>query len=148
MVIKEVVLEVKTKPLNAGETFCCSMKKAKELFNGTAVFLNFAYLGRDFATFAETPDRYYWKKSVKGRIIVSAQMRSREERPIISFYVLREKDFSAELKAEFEQKYLPEYYRLYQELLNDQSLTITTKLMLVELFDGKLKLHETTLRWR
>ncbi len=136
-------MEVNVRPLNKGETFCCSVKKVKELFKETSVHLNFAYLGRDFATFAETPDRYYWTRNVKGKIIVSIQMHSRQEKPILSFYVLKERDFPVELKNEFEQKYLPEFYRLYIELFNDKSLTSTTKFMLVEYIDGKLKLHET-----
>ena len=141
-------MEIKKRPLNKGETFCCSMKKAKEVFRDTKIYLNFAYLGRHHSTFAETPDGYYWARNVKGRVISEMQTSSGRERPILSFYVLKETNFPAELRDEFEQKYLPEFYRLYQELLSDQSLKITTKLMLVEYFDGQLKLHETTLHWR
>ena len=141
-------MDIKTRPLNKGETFCCSFKKAKEIFKDTEVFLNFAYTGRHFSTFAETPDGYYWARNVKGKVICEMLTSSGKERPILSFYVLKEKNFSDELKDEFEQKCLPEFYRLYKELLNDHVLAQNTKMMLVEFFDGKLKLHETTLQWR
>lgn len=140
-------MEIKKRPLNIGETFCCSMKKAKETFKDTNIFLNFAYVGRHFSTFAESPDGYYWHRNVKGRVICSMQTFSGQERPLLCFHVLNEKNFPVELKDEFEQKYLPEFYRLYQTLLNDQSLITTHKLMLVEFIDGKLKLHETVLKW-
>lgn len=141
-------MEIKKRPLNTGETFCCSMKEAKEVFKDTAVFLDFAYLGRDYGTFARTPDRYYLQRKVTGRIVAHMNMYSKDKRPIIGFYVLKEKDFPSELRTEFEQKYLPEFYRLYNELFDDQSLISTTKQMMVELVDGKLKLHETVLPWR
>ena len=75
-------MEVKVRPLNRGETFCCSVKTAKEMFKNTDIYLDFAYLGRNYRTWAETPDAYYWKRNVKGRILATMQTRSGEARPI------------------------------------------------------------------
>ena len=55
-------MKINARPLNEGETFVCSMKKAKEMFKNTDVHLNFAYYTRDYGTFAETQDRYFVKK--------------------------------------------------------------------------------------
>jgi len=141
-------MEIHCRPLNSGEMFCCSAKKAKDIFKDTEIHIDFAYLGRDFSTFAETPDAYYCKRCVKGRVIASLFMQSNNKKAILSFYVLKESMFSYELKKEFEQVHLPEFYRLYQNLINDHTLSRSNVLMLVELIDGKLKLHETALKWK
>ena len=141
-------MEVKVRPLNRGETFSCSVKTAKEMFKNTDVYLNFAYLGRDYRTWAETPDAYYWKRNVNGRIIAKMQTRSGEARPILCFFVVKESAFPLECKIEFEQKYLPEFYRLYETMFHEDSRCRNTKLMITEYIDNKLKLHETSLHWR
>ena len=141
-------MKVKVRPLNEGETFCCSLRKAKEVFRNTDVYLDFSYLGRDYSTWAETPDAYFWKRNVKGRIVASMLTHSGTESPILSFYVVKEDIFPIECKMEFEQKYLPEFYRLYETMLNENGSIINTKLMIVEYIENKLKLHETSLDWR
>ena len=73
-------------------------------------------------------------------------MEARRKNPIIGFYVLRNNMFSIEMKKEFSQKYLPEFYNLYQEMQNVKGMQEITKLILVELLDGKLILHKTVLR--
>lgn len=140
-------MQVKVRPLNAGETFCCSIKKAKAVFRDTNVYLNFAFFGRDFGTFARTADRFYCERNVRGIVVSNMHIYSRSERPMLSFYALREKDFPEERKREFEQKYLPKYYTLYQEMLYDWSLIRVFKFMLVEWINGELKLHEQILKY-
>ena len=138
-------MKINARPLNEGETFVCSMKKAKEMFKNTDVHLNFAYYTRDYGTFAETQDRYFVKKNITGRVVASMYMHSGYKSPILSFYVIGKNNFCDELRVEFEQKYLPEFYKLYQTMLKDDGLIINTKLMLVEYVNNELKLHETVL---
>ena len=78
-------MKIDSRPLNKGETFCCSMRAAKELFRNYNITLNFSYLGRDFGTFAETPDRYYVERNVKGRIVSSLYMRTNDKNAILSY---------------------------------------------------------------
>ena len=54
-------MELKVGRLNNGEMFCCSGKKAKDLFKDTEIHLNFAFYGRIYGTFAETKAGYYLK---------------------------------------------------------------------------------------
>ena len=136
-----------SRPLNKGETFCCSMRAVKELFREYNITLDFSYLGRDFGTFAETPDRYYVERNVKGRIVSSLYMYTNQARPILSFYVLKEENYSPELRTQYEKEFLPEHLRMYKELTkNPEAKKIDDKIMLVTLKDGKFNLYETTLR--
>ena len=140
-------MRILSRPLNKGETFCCSMRAAKELFRNYDITLNFSYLGRDFGTFAETPDRYYVERNVKGRIVSSLYMYTNQARPILSFYVLKEENYSPELRTQYEKEFLPEHLRMYKELTkNPEAKKIDDKIMLVTLKDGKFNLYETTLR--
>ncbi len=122
------------------------MKKAKEVFRDTDVYLNFSYLGRDYGTFAYTPDAYYIIHKIKGRVLASLYMHENYPEPILSFYVVRSTDvYTDDMREEFERKYLFEFRRLYFEMKNIKQTTGKCKMMLVELLNGKLKLHETTL---
>mgnify|MGYP003298527029 CR=1 FL=1 len=135
-------MEVKIRPLNKGETFCCSVKCAKSLFKNTNVFLNFAFLGRDYATFANTKDAYYLKNKIKGRVIASLYAHSKTEKSILSFYVLKQDDFSQDLKKEFELVYMPKLIDFYLAQLNVDGLSDHTKMILIEFYKGQLFLHK------
>lgn len=137
-----IIMKIDVRPLNKGETFCCPIKSVKEIFKNTSVHLNFAYLGRNFGTFAYTSDAYYMKNNIRGIVISSMYMRPRDEEPIYSFYVIKEELCSPEIKEEYEKKYLPLYYQLYESQVNDNNIIIKTTFQLVELFDGKLILHK------
>ncbi len=78
-------MTVKTRPLNQGEKFCCSMKKVKELFADTDVTLDFGYLGREYVTFGHTKDAYYMENHVKGKVLMSFYMTENYPEPIIVF---------------------------------------------------------------
>lgn len=140
-------MECHVRPLNKGEFFCCSIKKAKEIFGNTEVYLDFAYLGRNYKTFSETADGYYWKNNIKGRVIASLMMRVRDASPILSFYVIKSDEFSEALREEFETKYLCRFYTLYLNQMKSNSLTNDTRLMLMEIVDGKLILHEGSIKY-
>lgn len=108
--------------------------------------MDFSYLGRDYATFEYTADAYYMKHNIKGRVLASFYMKENYPEPILSFYVVRSTDiYTDDMREEFESKYILEFRRLYFEMTNIERITGKTKLMLVELLNGKLKLHETTL---
>lgn len=138
-------MQVKVRPLNQGETFCCSVKKAKEVFQETSIYLDFSYLGRDFCMFAESPIWYFYKKNIRGRVLSSMRMSENYPEPLLSFYVVKEKDFDNLLKKQYEDKFLPEYYRLYKEMTNVKQPAGIEKIMLVELVDGNLLIHESKL---
>ena len=132
--------------LNKGETFCCSFKRAKEIFKNTEVTLNFAWAGRIYSTFGYTPDAYYMIHNIKGRVLACMYITENKTNPFLSFFVIRPKDgYTDDLRREFEEKYILEFYRFYLEMTNIKQATGKTKLMLVELLDGQLKLHKVKL---
>ena len=139
-------MKVKKGKLNPGEIFPCAISAAKKVFGDTDVFLNFASILKDYGTFANTPDRFYVKHNVKGRILAAMYGKQCEEQ-MISFYRLKDCEYSDELKAEFEDKYLPEFYRLHKTL-EDIGDGNRVHLMLVELTEHKLKLHEIKLHFK
>ena len=96
-------MKIDVRPLYKGETFCCSIKSAKELFKDTPVYLDFSYLSRTFGTFAYTSDAYYVKNNIKGHVISSMYMRPRDENPIYSFYVIKNTLCSTQIKEEYEK---------------------------------------------
>ena len=118
------------------------MKTAKDIFRNTELCLNFACYGRNYQTFSNIPDYYYVKHNVKGIIIAASYMHNRELSPLLSFNVIKQTDITPEIKKEFEQRFLPEYYKLYIEKLNSKILIPKTTVLLTELYDGKLKLHK------
>ena len=59
-------MKVKVRPLNEGETFCCSIRKAKEVFRNTDVYLDFSYLGRDYSTWQKHRMRISGKEMSRG----------------------------------------------------------------------------------
>lgn len=134
-------MKVKTRPLNKGETFLCSFKRAKELFKDTSVMLNFAYTNRMYGTFARTPQAFYLKNNIKGAVIAHMGMYPRETEPLLSLFVQKKENISPKLQEEFETKYLPQFYDFYQRYFNDTSLNNQAISMLVELFEGTLKVH-------
>ncbi len=135
-------MKVKIRPLNNGETFCCSVKCAKKSFKNTEIFLNFAFLGRDYATFANTPDSFYLKNKIKGRVIASLYAHSKTGKSILSFFVVKQEDFSQDLKEQFELVYMPKLIEFYLAQLKREGLSDHTKMILIELYNGKLLLHE------
>lgn len=133
-------MRILKRPLNPGEIFACSMQKVKEKFHDTSVVLNFAYYSRNYGTFSNTPDFYYVQKNIKGTVICSMYMYSKQKEPIISFYVLKRDMYSNELQSEFSEKFLDLFYDLYLSLYQDNDMQRNC-FLLVELDNGKLKKH-------
>jgi len=138
-------MKIYKKPINKNEAFCCSLKAAKEAFKDTEISLNFAGLGRNFAVFGESPIWYYMKRNIKGHIIAELNMTGGfSTAAILSFYVFNNNVLTKEIMELFESTYLCKLYQIYQEtsVVNNCN---KHKLVVIELFDGKLKLHDVWL---
>ena len=139
-------MKVDVRPLNKGETYCCSVKQAKYLFRETQVSLNFAFTGREFKTVYEHPIYHFVNRNIKGKIIAYAWIGVREANALLNFFSLKESEFSNDLKEEFELKFLSQFYDLYIKQLSDQSpIHVQRIFMCVELFNGKLIKHTATI---
>ena len=134
-------MQVKTRTLNDGETFCCSLQKAKELFKNTDTVLNFGYTSRNFGTFVGTPDYYYVKKNIKGKVLASMYSYSVEQTTMLSFYPVSKSKLNENLKQVFEKIYLPKFYDIYINRVPNEK-AIKTKVLIVELVENGLKEHK------
>ena len=130
-----------SRPLNRGEIFPCSSKSAKDMFKDTTIHLHFANISRDFGTFANTFDYFYVRKNVSGQIIASMYMYPIQEHPILSFYVLKQKEYPYRLQQEFEHMVLPQILSFYHERRCDTINKERTKVLLVELIDKTFAMH-------
>ena len=132
-------MEVKIRPLNKGETFACSIRRAKSIFKDTDVVLSFAFAIRQYDLY-----KVYPKKN-NNRVVASMHMCNEQKHVLLNFYVLKQDVFPEILKEEFEKNFLLKFYEFYQSLLNDKALIPKDHLMIVELENGKLRMYQKIL---
>ena len=139
-------MKVYTKMINKGEVFCCSVKDVKSIFNDTAIILNFGALGsRDFKPWHSALNPGYFNKNITGIVIAGLKMCNRQEDPIFSFFVLRQEEWTNELRKEFNEKYLTQLHKFYTEMFNSTSPIYGPEVFkCVELRDKQLILHTVT----
>ena len=130
---------------NRGETYICSVKRAKEVFRETEVHLDFGYFSKYFSLRNAYYEYFYCRKNIKGKIVFATKHNLGRIDPIYSFYLQKEQECSEGLKKEFEEKYLPQLYALYKQYSGDDRLIAEYHFICVELYNGKLKLHDVIL---
>lgn len=133
-------MQIKSRAINNKETFCCSFKKAKELFKNTDVVLSFGYTSRSFGTFVGTPDYYYVKRNIKGKILASMYSYSIEQTPLLCFFPTAKAEFNEKLRQVFEETYLPKFYDIYLNRVPNEKAS-KTKVLLIEFVENTLKEH-------
>lgn len=138
-------MKFRIRPLNQMETFCCSPMIVKNMFASTEICINFAYFGRNYTTMVGTPQDWYHKNKIKGRVIASFYMESGLESPILSFYVVQKKDFSQSQKRKFEETYLPTFFDIYKMMVDESRLIASRLEVIVELKEGSMVLHRNKL---
>ena len=136
-------MKVVVRRLNSGEVFPCTVKSAKSIFNQTEVTLNFAQYGRDFGTFSNTPDRFFVQRNVKGHIIASMYAHVGVTNAMLSFYVIKQKDYGLPQIERFEKEILPSFYDFYSKIIKSNDIFGSCYIMLVELLDGNLNVYTT-----
>lgn len=139
-------MRITVRPLNDGETICCTVKKAKEIFGDTDVTIDFAYYDRHFGTFANTKDRFYVDRYVKGRVVASMYAHGGVSETILGLYVVKKVELTEDLRQQFENVFLEKFYEFYQRTVSDPLGVALSKCMLVELYDGKFKVHEFSMK--
>ena len=136
-------MKVVVRSLNSGETFPCTVKSAKSIFHQTEVTLNFAKYGRDFGTFSNTPDNFFVQRHVKGHIIASMYAHVGVTKAMLSFYVIKQKDYGLSQIQRFEEECLPRFYDFYNKIIKSNDIFGACYIMLAELLDGNLNFYTT-----
>ena len=139
-------MKIISRPLNKGEVFPCSFKKAKDIFKDTDIILSFSCHSRDFGTFANTPDRFYVDKNVRGKIIAASYMNPGIAKTMLKLYVLKNSEYPEEFRIQFEQECLPKFHKLYKSLVACKDDSSIIYFMFVEFVDKQLKIHQITYR--
>ena len=138
-------MDIKSRPLNKGEIYGCSFKKAKEIFKDTDIHLSYGVGGRYFGYFLGTPLATYCNKHLFGRVIASMGVCANIQATTVTFYALKKTEFSEELQCEFEEKILPRYLKVFNEVSNLGETTLVYKYLITALYKGKLVYHEVNM---
>lgn len=133
-------MKISTKPLNNGECFACTIKCAKKFFKDIDGHLSFAYWGRDFSAFSNTPRYYFLKNKIKGRIIASAHIYP-QGKLTMDFYAIKTEMYTNELKEKFEKIILPSILLNYNEKIVNQGVIRKDTELIVELVKNNLIIH-------
>ena len=134
-------MKVSVRSLNKGETFCCSVKCAKSIFQSTDVHLNFSFFGRDYSVLKESSRGYFLKNKIKGRVVASMTVYNVTSEAMLSFYVLKESQYPLEMKEIFENTYLPKFLEFYKVQIKNTDLICNEKTMIIELCNDEFKIH-------
>ena len=136
---------IKIKPLNKDEVYCCGVNKIKKLFKDSSVQICFTSQGRSFQKNFQHPMYQYAKKKVNGTVVAYMCMSAGEEAPLLVLHSFKTNIFSSELISKFEEEFLICFFRFYSEQSITSSLARNWRLLLVELHNGNLILHNTNL---
>jgi hypothetical protein len=140
-------MEISSRGLNKGETFCCTRKEVKSVFGESDIHVSFAFFHRNF----EPDSRFYKGPKIIGKIVASLYVSNRSGRigalacrgQSLNFYVLNEAEFTTELHDEFVHEILLKMYQGYLAHLDGNPGGISgTYFFRVELYNGKYILHE------
>ena len=126
---------------NKGETHCCSIKDIKKFFGNTLANVSFDFAERGFDPYEFRIEKYVNKK-IKGKIVCDLHTCTRDAEPWLSCNVIKEKDYSEDLRKKFVAECLPELHKFYEKHHNDTTLMRKEVLMLIELFENKFIMHE------
>lgn len=128
---------------NRGEKYCCSVKSAKEHFKSTEITINFGDFGRTYKPFPNEPGYAYFKKNIKGIIVSSLSVEYGGCNPRLSFYVVKESEFSSDLQVQFEGDILNKLLEFYNAIIRSKDRFVC---VLIELLNNQLLIHKNTLK--
>lgn len=128
-----------------GETYCCSLTKAKNIFNGTIIKLNFGNLIRKYIPLSNEIGYSYFKKNIKG-LVAAKLLIENETSAMLSFYPVNKNIFSPVLKDNFEGEILNNILDFYNDYISMNTQSNNNELLLVELLNNTLIIHKTIIK--
>ena len=137
-------MKVLSRPLNVGETFCTSIKKAKAVFNCTDIKLCFGAFSRYYNPYENEFGYYYYKKNIHGTVVAQIILHPGVTSPLLKFYVLKSTLKSTQLKSEFEDAVLQKLFTMYRDYCSGQPSQQRSTIIWVELLDDSFIIHQFT----
>lgn len=127
--------------LNEGESYCCSQKAVKELFNDSKITVNFGNFGRNYSPQKNECGYSLYKKKIIGKVIASLTMQFGPIGNIsmLSFYIVKDNEFTSEMREYFEKTILHKIYNIQIENLRKNKEDI---IVLVEKTNESLNIYE------
>lgn len=135
-------MKIYYRPINFGETFCTSVKNAKDVFKNTEVKLCFGEFKREYRPYKNEIGYGYYKKNIHGKVIASMILEPSVICPLLKFYVLKSDDISNSIKSDFENNVLLQLRDIYAQFCSAGSSQQKTTVFWVELLDNKFYIHK------
>ena len=140
-------MKIESRPINNGETFCCSIKAAKEIFNNTSVTLSFAFVGPHVSFIGHGPFNPWCRKNVKGNVVAIMNTYPNVSNCTLFFFVEKEAKMTSELKKQFEQEFLPKFFNNYiHDATQSHEYDSFTRVMMVDFRENHFVWLEKTFK--
>lgn len=135
-------MKIYSRPINAGETFCTSIKTAKSVFNNTEIELCFAEFRRNYNPYSNEFGFGYYKKNIRGKVVANMILHPRVNCPLLSFYVLKSNEVSIELINDFQNNVLHQLFEIYNQFQQGNPDLQKDTGIWVELLNEKFYIHQ------
>ena len=135
-------MKVYSRPINAGETFCTSIKTAKSVFKNTEIELCFAEFGRKYNPHNNEFGFGYYKKNIRGKVVASMILHPGVNCPMLAFYVFKSNEISIELINNFQNNVLYQLFEIYNQFQQGNPDLQKDTGIWVELLNEKFYIHQ------
>ncbi len=135
-------MKIYYRTLNAGETFCTSMKNAKDVFKNTGVKLCFGEFRRKYDPYENEIGVGYYKRNIRGQVVANMILEQGVNSPLLKFYVVKSGNISNSTKNDFENNVLYRIREIYNKFIIDDALKQRTTIIWVELLNDEFHIHQ------
>jgi len=139
-------MKVYSRPINAGETFCTSIKTAKSIYENTEIHLCFGEFGRQYNPHKNEIGFGYYSKNIRGKVVANMILHPGVDCPLLSFYVIKSNDISTELKNHFQHDILYQLLEIYNQFLMGNPFLQKSMVVWVELINENFYIHKFVLK--
>ena len=135
-------MKVYYRPINNGETFCTSIKKSKSVFQNTEIKLCFGEFSKQYNPCKNEIGYAYYKRNIFGIVVAETVLQPGVECPLLSFYVVKSKDFTDELKEKFQNDILYQLLEIYKQFILKDYYSQKDTVIWVEWVNDKFTIHK------
>ena len=135
-------MKIYSRSINAGETFCTSIKNAKVVFENTEVKLCFGEFRREYNPYKNEIGFRYYKRNIHGQVVANMILEPSVNCPLLSFYVVKSNSISNSMKNDFENDVLYRLREKYDQFCITDTLQQRKTIIWVELLDDKFYIHQ------
>ena len=135
-------MKIYSRSINAGETFCTSIRNAKDVFENTEVKLCFGEFKRKYDPYKNEIGFGYYKRNIHGQVVATMILEPGVNCPLLSFYVVKSSSISNSTKNDFENNVLYRIREIYDQFCISDALKQRVTIIWVELLDDKFHVHQ------